>query len=216
MIWLRRCAFGFSAAFSWLFQDTCAIARFTSSIGETVARRVGRAELRERARRREARMPEVFERALGALGQAAEARVLEFFDAHRERDVDRAGGNRIRRAAQRLGARCAEILDARHRHVRQAQRHRQRQPRLAHALLLVEHAEPRGLDAVALDARVRRASVNASTMRSSGPLSQRSPNFEHPMPTIATLSRMPVATISSSPAWLSRNSGGTRAPCRSP
>ncbi len=32
VILLRRCAFGLSAAFSWLFHETCAIARFTSSI----------------------------------------------------------------------------------------------------------------------------------------------------------------------------------------
>src|SRR5678816_1053446 len=37
-------------------------------------------------------------------------------------------------------------------------------------------------------------SANASTIRSSGPLSQRSPKREQPMPTIATLSLMPRAT----------------------
>src|SRR6476619_7181536 len=38
-----------------------------------------------------------------------------------------------------------------------------------------------------------RHSANASTIRSSGPLCQRSPKREQPMPTIATLSLMPRA-----------------------
>ena len=40
-------------------------------------------------------------------------------------------------------------------------------------------------------------SVAASVSRSSTPLSQRSPNGVHPIPTIATRSRMPLLLISS-------------------
>ena len=70
------------------------------------------------------------------------------------RDVHGAGGHGIDGAAQRFGARCAEVLDARDRHVRQAQRHRQGQARTAHALVLVEDAEPGRVDPVALDAGI--------------------------------------------------------------
>src|ERR1700690_3885282 len=40
------------------------------------------------------------------------------------------------------------------------------------------------------------ASSKASTIRSSASLSQRSPNFEQPMPRIATLSLIPLAILS--------------------
>jgi hypothetical protein len=120
----------------------------------TVACGIGCAELRERPGRSEPGLPEVFEGALGPFGQAGEARVLELFDAERERNVDRAGRDGIGGAAQCLGAGGTEVLDARDRHVGQSQRHRQRQPGTADALLLVEDAEPGGLDAVAFDARV--------------------------------------------------------------
>src|SRR5436305_7019928 len=39
------------------------------------------------------------------------------------------------------------------------------------------------------------ASLEASTMRSSAPLSKRSPNWVHPMPTMATRSLMPLLAI---------------------
>src|SRR2546423_11391978 len=39
------------------------------------------------------------------------------------------------------------------------------------------------------------ASLEASTMRSSAPLSKRSPNWVHPIPTMATRSLMPLLAI---------------------
>ena len=182
----------------------------------TVAGGIRARELRKRARRREAGLPEVLESTLGALGQAGETRVLELLDAHRERDVDGAGGDGIRRAAQRLGARGAQVLDARHRHVRQAQRHRQRQPGLRRALFLVEDAEPGGLDAIALDAGIG---------------NRLGKGFEHQVvgaavPALAETraahadDRHLVADAgchrSVSRPWPSRNNGGSRAPHRRP
>src|SRR4051812_27124296 len=49
---------------------------------------------------------------------------------------------------------------------------------------------------VSMPASVR-ASSNASTIRSSASMSQRSPNFEQPIPRMATLSLMPRAIVSS-------------------
>src|SRR5437763_10307978 len=40
-----------------------------------------------------------------------------------------------------------------------------------------------------------KASLDASTMRSSAPLSKRSPNWVHPMPTMATRSLIPLLAI---------------------
>ena len=115
---------------------------------------VGRGELRERARRRDVGPGHVLQRAATALRQAAVAGVLELLDAERERDVDRAGGDRVHRTAERLGAGRAVVLHARDRDVRQAQRHGERHARLADVLLLDRRAEPRRLDLLALDARV--------------------------------------------------------------
>src|SRR5438105_8018446 len=50
------------------------------------------------------------------------------------------------------------------------------------------------------------ASLKASSIRSSGPASQRSPKRVQPMPMMATLSRMPVAKSN----LLSEGSGGPR------
>jgi hypothetical protein len=96
----------------------------------------------------------VVERAATALRQAAVARVLQLLDAERQRDVGRARGHRIDRAAKRLGARRAIILDARHRDVRQAQGHRQRHGGLADMLLLDGGGEPGRVDLLRLDAGV--------------------------------------------------------------
>ena len=48
---------------------------------------IGGGQLRERARRREARLPKVLETALGTLGESAETGVFELLDAHGEGDV---------------------------------------------------------------------------------------------------------------------------------
>ena len=117
---------------------------------DSVAGGIRARELRKRARRREAGLPEILESTLGALRQAGETRVLELLHTHRERDVYCASGDGIRRAAQRLGARSAQVLHARHWHVGQAQRHRQRQTGLRRALFLVEDTEPGRLDSIAL------------------------------------------------------------------
>src|SRR5207302_8902383 len=45
------------------------------------------------------------------------------------------------------------------------------------------------------------ASLEASTMRSSAPLSKRSPNWVHPMPTMATRSLMPLLAIAAPQYW---------------
>ena len=119
-----------------------------------MSRRVGRTELCKGAGRREARLPEVFKRALGALGQAGEAGVLEFLDAECECDVHGTRGDCVHRTAQGFGARGAEVLYTRHRYVRQSKREGQRQARAGNALVLVEHAEPCRLDPVTLDTGV--------------------------------------------------------------
>ena len=115
---------------------------------------VGGGELGERAGRRQVRPPHGVERAAPALRQAAVAGVLELLHAERQRDVGRAGGHGVDRAAERLGAAGAVVLHPRHRDVGQPQRHRQRHARLADVLLLDGRGEPRRLDLVLVDAGV--------------------------------------------------------------
>ena len=155
---------------------------------------VGGRELRECARRREAGLPEVLERALGALRQAPEAGVLELLDAHRERDVDRAGRDRIAAprsasvpVAHRFSTRVTGTFGSRNAIDSGS-------PDLRRALLLVEDAEPGRLDAVALDAGVGERLGERLDHQVVGAASQRSPKREQPMPRIATLSLMPRAT----------------------
>ncbi len=61
-------------------------------------------------------------------------------------------------------------------------------------------------------------SSNASTIRSSASLSQRSPNLEHPMPRIATLSLIPCGIVTSFVAtddtWPGRPQAPPGAMCR--
>ena len=115
---------------------------------------IGGGELGEAPRCRGVGVDHVVERPAPALRQAAVAGVLELLHAHGERDVGGAGGHRVDRAAERLGAAGAVVLHPRHRDEGQPQRHRQRGRRLADVLLLDCGGEPRGVDLLGVDAGV--------------------------------------------------------------
>ena len=87
---------------------------------------IGGGELREIAGRGRVRPPLRIEYAAAALREAAIAGVLELLDAERQRDVGRARGDRIDRAAKGVGAGGAKIFHARDGDLRQAQRDRKR------------------------------------------------------------------------------------------
>ena len=76
------------------------------------------------------------------------------------RDVAGTGRDGINRAPQCLGAGGAQIFHTRHRDVRKAQCHGQRQRRLANALLVKEHAQPCRTDLIALHARITQRFAN--------------------------------------------------------
>jgi hypothetical protein len=124
-----RCAFGFFAPLAWLFTEMLRHRALQVRLVHLVLRAVGRWRAGRTRRAPTAFAHHMVERAAVALRQAAIARVLELLDAERQRDVGGARGHRVARAAERLGAAGAVVLDPRHRDVGQPQRDRQRDRR---------------------------------------------------------------------------------------
>ena len=93
----------------------------------------------------------------GALRQSAVAGVLELLAAEGEGDVARAGGDRVHRTAECLGAARAEVLDPGHRDVGKAQGDGERQAARSDVDGLDRGREPGRLDPILLDARIGEA-----------------------------------------------------------
>ena len=123
-------------------------------LGDAVLGAIGRRKLREIAGCGPVRVPQRIERPLLALRQAAIPRVLQFLDAERQRDIASAGRDRINRPAKCFRTAGAEILDMRHGHIWETQRHRERRTALAHMLLVHGGGKPGGLDLARLDAGI--------------------------------------------------------------
>ena len=119
---------------------------FEIDVIDPIARGIGAGELRERTGRRAVGQPEIVGETLGAQRQAAVAGVLQLFDAQREREIDRAGRDRVDGGAQSLRAGRAHVLDARDRNALQAQRMRERQCAVADIDVVERIAHPGRLD----------------------------------------------------------------------
>ena len=190
---LRNWARGLSAPFLWFFQAMRVSTSFSSSLSTPYLLAYAGA-----SRLNEAGAVTVADGAVvgrGADDEAGVPGVLELLDADRHGDVVRAGGDGVAGVAERLAAGGAEVLDVGDRLVLDLQRTAERQAGQARA----HRAEPERVDVVELDARRRRARPTTTSMSmSSVLLSQCSPKLVQPIPTMATLSRIPCDAMARS------------------